>query len=152
MTRPLLARSFLSSIARLLLRGDAAIFGRFAASIVMIATRLAVHGAQAFFLQLFALVSPLFFQVVIDKVLVHRSMSTLDVRVIGLVWSYEAIFEMEQPVTAIADYVEVLLIMGCDTELGEESQAAIYRVARDIKHQIEAVAKSSDKLFGMLAF
>ena len=54
-------------------------------------------------------------------------MSTLDVRVIGLVWSYEAIFEMEQPVTAIADYVEVLLIMGCDTELGEESQAAIYR-------------------------
>jgi subfamily B ATP-binding cassette protein HlyB/CyaB len=39
----------------------------------------------SFFLQLFALVSPLFFQVVIDKVLVHRSMSTLDVLVIGLV-------------------------------------------------------------------
>src|ERR1035437_1825710 len=38
----------------------------------------------SFFLQLFALVSPLFFQVVIDKVLVHRSMSTLDVLVIGL--------------------------------------------------------------------
>src|SRR6478752_3365764 len=36
----------------------------------------------SFFLQLFALVSPLFFQVVIDKVLVHRSMSTLDVLVI----------------------------------------------------------------------
>src|SRR5262249_31328020 len=35
-------------------------------------------------LQLFALVSPLFFQGVIDKVLVHRSMSTLDVLVIGL--------------------------------------------------------------------
>ena len=35
----------------------------------------------SFFLQLFALVSPLFFQVVIDKVLVHRSMSTLDVLV-----------------------------------------------------------------------
>ena len=33
----------------------------------------------SFFLQLFALVSPLFFQVVIDKVLVHRSLSTLDV-------------------------------------------------------------------------
>ena len=29
----------------------------------------------SFFLQLFALVSPLFFQVVIDKVLVHRGMS-----------------------------------------------------------------------------
>ena len=48
MTRLLLARSFLSSIARRLLCGDAAIFGRFTASIVMIATRLAVHGAQAF--------------------------------------------------------------------------------------------------------
>ena len=39
----------------------------------------------SFFLQMFALVSPLFFQVVIDKVLVHRSLSTLDVLVIGLV-------------------------------------------------------------------
>jgi ATP-binding cassette, subfamily B, bacterial HlyB/CyaB len=39
----------------------------------------------SFFLQLFALVTPLFFQVVIDKVLVHRSVSTLDVLVIGLV-------------------------------------------------------------------
>jgi len=43
------------------------------------------------FLQLFALISPLFFQVVIDKVLVHRSMSTLDVLVIGL--AAIAIFE-----------------------------------------------------------
>src|SRR4051794_32973604 len=39
----------------------------------------------SFFLQLFALVSPLFFQVVIDKVLVHRGLTTLDVLVIGLV-------------------------------------------------------------------
>ncbi|WP_342722753.1 type I secretion system permease/ATPase [Bradyrhizobium sp. B097] len=39
----------------------------------------------SFFLQIFALVSPLFFQVVIDKVLVHRGMSTLDVLVTGLV-------------------------------------------------------------------
>ena len=38
----------------------------------------------SFFLQVFALVSPLFFQVVIDKVLVHRSMSTLTVLMIGL--------------------------------------------------------------------
>jgi subfamily B ATP-binding cassette protein HlyB/CyaB len=38
----------------------------------------------SFFLQLFALVSPLFFQVIIDKVLVHRSLSTLDVLVLGL--------------------------------------------------------------------
>jgi subfamily B ATP-binding cassette protein HlyB/CyaB len=39
----------------------------------------------SFFLQLLGLVSPLFFQVVIDKVLVHRSLSTLDVLVVGLV-------------------------------------------------------------------
>ncbi|MBR1213941.1 type I secretion system permease/ATPase [Bradyrhizobium sp. JYMT SZCCT0180] len=49
----------------------------------------------SFFLQLFALVSPLFFQVVIDKVLVHRSMSTLDVLILGLValTVFEAILE-----------------------------------------------------------
>ena len=39
----------------------------------------------SFFLQLLGLVSPLFFQVVIDKVLVHRSLGTLDVLVLGLV-------------------------------------------------------------------
>ncbi len=39
----------------------------------------------SFFLQLFALITPLFFQVVIDKVLVHRGLTTLDVLVLGLV-------------------------------------------------------------------
>ncbi|WP_439923024.1 type I secretion system permease/ATPase [Nitrobacter sp. JJSN] len=39
----------------------------------------------SFFLQVFGVISPLFFQVVIDKVLVHQSMSTLDVLVVGLV-------------------------------------------------------------------
>ncbi len=38
----------------------------------------------SFFLQLFALVTPLFFQVVIDKVLVHGSLTTLDVLAVGL--------------------------------------------------------------------
>ena len=36
------------------------------------------------FLQIFALISPLLFQVVIDKVLVHRGMATLDLIVVGL--------------------------------------------------------------------
>ncbi|HKF72544.1 MAG TPA: type I secretion system permease/ATPase [Stellaceae bacterium] len=36
-------------------------------------------------LQVFALVSPLFFQVVIDKVLVHRGLTTLAILVLGLV-------------------------------------------------------------------
>ncbi|HMF25293.1 MAG TPA: type I secretion system permease/ATPase [Pseudolabrys sp.] len=45
----------------------------------------------SFFLQMFGLISPLFFQVVIDKVLVHRALTTLDVLVIGLLTI--AIFE-----------------------------------------------------------
>nr|WP_284676572.1 type I secretion system permease/ATPase [Vibrio sinus] len=47
---------------------------------------------MSLFLQLFALISPLFFQVVMDKVLVHQSMSTLNVLMIGLVTV--AIFEV----------------------------------------------------------
>ncbi len=39
----------------------------------------------SFFLQLFALVTPLFFQVVMDKVLVHRGFTTLDVLAFGFV-------------------------------------------------------------------
>ena len=39
----------------------------------------------SFFIQLFALATPLFFQVIIDKVLVHRSLSTLDVLVFALI-------------------------------------------------------------------
>jgi subfamily B ATP-binding cassette protein HlyB/CyaB len=38
----------------------------------------------SFFLQLLGLASPLFFQVVVDKVLVHRGLSTLDVLMVGL--------------------------------------------------------------------
>ena len=38
----------------------------------------------SFFLQLFALVTPLIFQVVIDKVLVHRGLTTLDILAVGL--------------------------------------------------------------------
>ncbi len=41
--------------------------------------------AASFVLQLFALTTPLFFQVVIDKVLVHQSLTTLNVLIIGLV-------------------------------------------------------------------
>lgn len=38
----------------------------------------------SFFLQLFGLITPLFFQVILDKVLVHKAMSTLNVLAIGL--------------------------------------------------------------------
>ena len=43
------------------------------------------------FIQLFTLTTPLFFQVIIDKVLVHRGLSTLEVLAIGLV--FIAIFD-----------------------------------------------------------
>jgi subfamily B ATP-binding cassette protein HlyB/CyaB len=39
----------------------------------------------SFFLQLFGLMTPLFFQVVTDKVLTHRGFTTLDALVIGLI-------------------------------------------------------------------
>jgi subfamily B ATP-binding cassette protein HlyB/CyaB len=40
--------------------------------------------AASFFLQVLALISPLFFQIVIDKVLVHNGLTTLEILVIGL--------------------------------------------------------------------
>lgn len=47
----------------------------------------------SFFLQIFALVTPLFFQVVMDKVLVHRGFTTLDVLAVGffIVVAFDAI-------------------------------------------------------------
>lgn len=55
----------------------------------------------SFFLQIFALVTPLFFQLVIDKVLVHHGLTTLDVLVIGLI----AISLFEVVLGALRTYV-----------------------------------------------
>jgi len=66
------------------------------------------------FLQLFALVSPLFFQVVMDKVLVHRGMSTLDVLVIGLV----VVVVFESLLTGLRAYVFSHTTSRMDVELG----------------------------------
>jgi len=68
----------------------------------------------SFFLQIFALVSPLFFQVVIDKVLVHRSLSTLDVLVIGLV----AISIFETVLGVLRTYLFSHTTNRIDVELG----------------------------------
>ena len=68
----------------------------------------------SFFLQLFALVSPLFFQVVIDKVLVNRSMSTLDVLVIGLL----TISVFETILGILRTYVFAHTTNRIDVELG----------------------------------
>jgi subfamily B ATP-binding cassette protein HlyB/CyaB len=66
------------------------------------------------FLQLFALISPLFFQVVIDKVLVHRSLSTLDVLVFGLV----AMGIFEAILGALRTYLFAHTTNRIDVELG----------------------------------
>jgi ATP-binding cassette, subfamily B, bacterial HlyB/CyaB len=68
----------------------------------------------SFFLQLFALVSPLFFQVVIDKVLVHRTLSTLDVLAIGLV----AISVFEAVLGILRTYLFSHTTNRIDVELG----------------------------------
>jgi subfamily B ATP-binding cassette protein HlyB/CyaB len=68
----------------------------------------------SFFLQLFALVTPLFFQVVIDKVLVHRSLSTLDVLMIGLV----AIALFEGILGTLRTYLFAHTTNRIDVELG----------------------------------
>ena len=70
--------------------------------------------AASFFLQLFALISPLFFQVVIDKVLVHRGLTTLDVIVIGLVM----VSLFESVLTALRTYVFSHTTNRIDVELG----------------------------------
>lgn len=68
----------------------------------------------SFMLQLFALVSPLFFQVVMDKVLVHRGMTTLDVLVIGLV----IVVVFESLLNALRSYVFSHTTSRIDVELG----------------------------------
>ena len=59
-------------------------FGWFVPAILKYRGLFAEVLAASFFLQLFALITPLFFQVIIDKVLVHRGLTTLDVLAIGL--------------------------------------------------------------------
>jgi subfamily B ATP-binding cassette protein HlyB/CyaB len=70
--------------------------------------------AASFFLQLFGLVSPLFFQVVIDKVLVHQGMSTLDVLIIGIV----AIAIFETIMGILRTYLFAHTTNRIDVELG----------------------------------
>jgi subfamily B ATP-binding cassette protein HlyB/CyaB len=68
----------------------------------------------SFFLQIFALATPLFFQVVTDKVLVHRGYSTLDVLVLGLL----AISGFETLLGALRTYIFAHTTNRIDVELG----------------------------------
>ncbi|HCF9255144.1 TPA: type I secretion system permease/ATPase [Pseudomonas aeruginosa] len=68
----------------------------------------------SFVLQVFALLTPLFFQVVMDKVLVHRGLSTLDVIAIGLL----GIMVFETLLSGLRSYVFAHTASRIDVELG----------------------------------
>jgi subfamily B ATP-binding cassette protein HlyB/CyaB len=66
------------------------------------------------FIQLFALITPLFFQVVMDKVLVHHGMTTLEVVAVGLV----AIAAFDVLLNGLRTYVFAHTTSKIDVELG----------------------------------
>ncbi len=68
----------------------------------------------SFFLQLFALVTPLFFQVVMDKVLVHKGFTTLDVLAFGFV----VVVGFEAVVGGLRNYLFSHTTNRVDVELG----------------------------------
>ncbi len=68
----------------------------------------------SFFLQLFALVTPLFFQVVMDKVLVHKGFTTLDVLAFGFV----VVVAFDAMVGGLRNYLFSHTTSRVDVELG----------------------------------
>lgn len=68
----------------------------------------------SFVLQIFALLTPLFFQVVMDKVLVHRGLTTLDVIAFGLL----AVMVFESVLNGLRAYVFAHTTSRIDVELG----------------------------------
>ncbi len=70
-------------------------------------------------LQIFALATPLFFQVVIDKVLVHRGLTTLDV----LAWGLGAVIVFETGLGGLRAWLFTHTTSRVDVELG----AKLYR-------------------------
>ncbi|MDK1290341.1 type I secretion system permease/ATPase [Pseudoalteromonas umbrosa] len=68
----------------------------------------------SFFIQLFALITPLFFQVVMDKVLVHRGFTTLDV----LAFGFLVIAVFDALLGGIRNYVFSHTTNRVDVELG----------------------------------
>ncbi len=100
-----------ASLAGALARFD---FSWFIPSLVKYRRLLGEVLLVSFFLQLFALVSPLFFQVVMDKVLVHRGLTTLDVLVVGLV----VVVVFESLLSGLRSYVFSHTTSRIDVELG----------------------------------
>lgn len=70
----------------------------------------------SFFLQLTGLISPIFFQLVIDKVLVHNSMTTLDVLAFGLA----VILIFETTMSALRNWLFAHTTNRVDSELSSQ--------------------------------
>jgi ATP-binding cassette, subfamily B, bacterial HlyB/CyaB len=72
--------------------------------------------AASLFLQIFALLTPLFFQVVMDKVLIHKGLSTLNVISIGLL----GVVVFESLLSVLRNYVFAHTTSRMDVELGAQ--------------------------------
>lgn len=70
----------------------------------------------SFFLQILALISPLFFQIVIDKVLVHKGLTTLEVLAIGLF----IVFIFDVAIGGLRTYLFAHTTSRVDAELGSK--------------------------------
>jgi len=70
----------------------------------------------SFFIQLVGLATPIFFQVVIDKVLVHKGMTTLDVLAVGFLM----VITFEVVLTGLRTYVFSHTTNRVDVELGSK--------------------------------
>lgn len=68
------------------------------------------------FIQILGLISPIFFQIVIDKVLVHKSLTTLEVLSIGLA----AVFVFETLLSGLRQFLFAHTTSRVDVELGAD--------------------------------
>ncbi len=89
-------------------------FGWFFRAIMKYKKVMAEVLIASFVLQLFGLVAPLFTQVILDKVLVHRSMSTLDVLAIAFI----AVAVFELMLNLIRSYIFAHTTSKIDARLG----------------------------------
>ncbi|MEO6676798.1 MAG: type I secretion system permease/ATPase [Pseudomonas sp.] len=70
----------------------------------------------SFVLQIFSLITPLFFQIVMDKVLVHHGLTTLDVIAVGLA----GVMLFESALSGLRTYVFAHTASRIDVELGSK--------------------------------
>ena len=91
-------------------------FSWFVPAIVKYRSLLSEALVASLFIQIFALLTPLFFQVVMDKVLVHKGISTLTVIALGLL----AVVIFESLLSALRNYVFAHTTSRIDVELGAQ--------------------------------